>query len=408
MPVTQKAKLTETFVKKATYSKQQADSGAWPRDIWWDTELTGFGIRLYPTGRKVFIIEYRIDRRKRSKTIGAHGLLTVSQARDRARRDLVGLLDGIDPLSDRDESKAALTFEELAGIYLERHARPHKKSCRLDEERLRDGSRLMKAFGGKLARNITHSDVLRFHTDVGKSRKPIANALIRLLSVMFNKGIQWELLPDSHRNPAKGIKFFKEHSRERFVTKQELPRLIDSIEQVDNVYVRSMFWLYLLLGLRKEELKSCKWEQIDFERKELALPDTKGGNPHYLPLSDVAIEIFKGIPKLSGNPHVFVGRKEGRHVVNINKQWWAVRERAGLADVQIHDLRRTVGSWLAQKGNTLYLIGKVLNHADVKTTAIYARFQTDDIGEALEQHSKQIMGIAGKTDGRHKAGKITG
>jgi len=115
-------------------------------------------------------------------------------------------------------------------------------------------------------------------------------------------------------------------------------------------------------------------------------------------LSSEAITLLEGIPRLENNPYILAGNKEGQHLVNINKAWGRIRARANVDDVRLHDLRRTVGSWLAQSGNTLHLVGKILNHSNPATTKNYARFAQDHVREALEAHGKKIMGIAGKRD----------
>jgi integrase len=101
------------------------------------------------------------------------------------------------------------------------------------------------------------------------------------------------------------------------------------------------------------------------------------------------------IPRISGNPYIIVGKNEGAHLVNIDKPWQRVRKEAGIEDVRLHDLRRTVGSWLAQAGNSLHLIGRVLNHSNTATTAIYARFGQDHVKEALDRHAVQMISVAG-------------
>lgn len=388
----QVAKLTKTFIDGLTYGK----SGN-AKDIWWDSGLPGFGVRVYPSGKKAFVIEYRVNRRKRLKTIGAAGteLLTLDRGKERAKRDLYGLLDDIDPLRSRDQQREAGTFEELAAAYIERHAKPHNKTWKTDQYRL--STKINKRFGGLLVLSITHDDIATFHGDFGKKSPYEANRQVRLLSNVFNKAIKWGMVPDSFKNPATGIDYFKEEKRDRFVTPEELPRLMEEISKEASIYTKSALWLYLLMGMRKTELLSAKWEQIDFHRKELRLPDTKAGRAHYLPLTDAAIKVLEDIPRVSENPHVFVGARKGKHLVNIDKAWRRIRKDAGLEDVRIHDLRRTLGSWLAQSGNSLHLIGRILNHSNASTTQVYARFQQDNIRTALDQHGKQMMGIAGKS-----------
>ncbi len=158
---------------------------------------------------------------------------------------------------------------------------------------------------------------------------------------------------------------------------------------------RFAMWLYLLTGARKSELLKARWEDVDNNRAELRLVDTKAGRTHYIPLSAPALALLEQIPRVDGNPYILPGKREGAALVNIAKPWSRVRKAAGVEDVRLHDLRRTVGSWLAQAGNSLHLIGRVLNHSNQSTTAVYARFGEDHVRAALEQHGARIMGAAG-------------
>jgi integrase len=123
---------------------------------------------------------------------------------------------------------------------------------------------------------------------------------------------------------------------------------------------------------------------------------TKAGRVHYVPLSAPAMTILRELPRLGDNPYILPGHIHGRPIVNINRPWRRIRKAAGVEDVRLHDLRRTVGSWLAQSGNSLHLIGRVLNHSNQSTTAIYARFGQDHVRQALEEHAARLMGVAGK------------
>ncbi len=197
-------------------------------------------------------------------------------------------------------------------------------------------------------------------------------------------------------NPARGINRFKEYKRDRWVNPEEWPRLAQAIDTEPGVYVRMALWLYLLTGMRKTELLSAKWTDIDWQRQELRLGETKAGRIHYVPLSAPAMAILRDLPRIEGNPYILPGHMPGRPLRNINTPWERIRKAAGVEDVRLHDLRRTVGSWLAQSGNSLHLIGRVLNHSNQSTTAIYARFGQDHVRQALEEHAARIMGVAGK------------
>jgi len=152
----------------------------------------------------------------------------------------------------------------------------------------------------------------------------------------------------------------------------------------------------LLTGLRKSELLNSRCADVDWNHEELTIQDTKNGRPHHLPLSSAALALLRQLPRQEGNPFVFPGREDGKNLVNIDKAWRRIRTEAGVPDVRLHDLRRTVGSWLAQSGNSLHLIGRVLNHRTASTTQVYARFGNDQVRDALESLDQNILGVANK------------
>jgi integrase len=406
-------------------------------------ELPGFGVRLFPSGVKSFVVWYRTETgRKRLQTLGKYGVLTLQQARDLARRTLMQAKTGADPMEDRRKARRGQTVRELADMYLERHAKKHKKSWKEDERRLNKW--ILSSLGTRKVEDVTRSDVARLHGRIGKNAPYEANRVLALIAVMFGKAQEWGLVEEGLSNPAARVQTFKERSRDRWVTPAELPALVEAIEAEPSPYTRAAFKLYLLTGLRRSELLGLKWSDVDLDRRELRLADTKAGRPHNVPLSAPALEILREVPRQLGNAHVFPGDKPGRPMVNINKSWRRVRTRLWLAmnpdlaaeiqrraeaDVErrskhasrrpsmvearvislaqreanpedlirLHDLRRTVGSWLATSGASLTLIGKVLNHSNASTTQIYARLAEDAARTALEEHGDRIGPLLGLT-----------
>lgn len=364
------------------------------RDARWDEQIPGFGVRIYPSGRKVFILSYRASGRKRLLNLGPYGVLTLDQARDKAKKNIGRVVDGIDPLLERNRERKGQTVKALTEEYIERHAKPTKTTWRTDQNRI--DKYILPAFGRMLVKSLTKEDLKTWHQKIGVTTPYEANRNLALFSKIYNCGKEWGFVSETALNPAYGIKKCSEEERDRWVSPKELPELTKAIDKVENIYIRASFWLYLLAGLRKSELLRSKWEDIDLDRQEIRLPKTKAGKVHYIPLNDPAIKILQGLPRLEGNPHVFPGAKKGRPLVNIDKVWRKVRKEAKVEDVRLHDLRRTVGSWLAQSGNSLHLIGKVLGHTKASTTQVYARFAQDQVRKALESHGRQIMKIAGK------------
>ena len=362
------------------------------RDVRWDDLLPGFGVRVYPSGKKAFVLSYRVSGRKRMFTIGRYGVYTLKQAEDEARGYLQAISKGNDPLEEKERIARGETVKDLCEAYMERHAIPRKKSWKDDLGRI--NKYILPTWGNRKAASIKRSDMAAMHTKLGKAGHPYgANRILRLVSKMYDLARQWGYVPDDYLNPARDIELFKEYKRDRWVSEEELPKLMEAVDREENKYAQYAIWLFLLTGLRRSELLTAHWDYVDWNRKELRLPDTKAGRVHYVPLSEPAIALMRKIPRLNDNHYILPGQKEGGHLVNIDKAWNRIKKDAGVEDVRLHDLRRTVGSWMAQSGNSLHLIGKVLGHSNQSTTAIYARFGEDQVRNALEQHGKQIMGV---------------
>ncbi len=363
-----------------------------PEKVWdvrWDSELAGFGIRLYSGGKKSFVLSYRLMGQKKLMVIGGYGALTLDEARNIAKIKLAELIQGQNPAKDSNKLSKNKTMTDFSNQYIENYAKKHKKTWAEDQRRIEKN--ILPSLKNRAIKSITRNDILSIHNKMGATAPYEANRTLRLLSKMFELAKDWNYLDHSDGNPAKGIKLFKEEKRDRWLTHNELPQLIEAVDKEQNLYARIAIWLYLLTGVRKTELLTAKWSDIDFERKELRLSDTKAGRVHYVPLSEAAMDLLSRVPRLQDNPYIIPGHIAGKHLVNISKPWNRIRKAANLEDIRLHDLRRTVGSWLAQSGNSLHLIGKVLNHSNQSTTAVYARFAQDDVRNALEGHSKMLM-----------------
>lgn len=457
-------KLTKKLIDDAEYQGSTYANGTNARMVMWDTEVPGFGCRLLPSGKKVFILSYRAAGRKRQMTLGTYGVVTLDQARKLARSHLAQVeTAGADPLAEREQEAQGETVSDLCDAYLVRFAKPQKKTWPDDERRI--NKHILPKWGRLKARAVTTWDVATLHNAIGlKEGHPYeANRTVELISAIYNKAKLWGFVPRDFSNPAEGIDAFKEQKRDRWITAQELPHLARAINEEPNEVARHALWLYLLTGVRKTELLAARWEWIDWDRAELRLPDTKADRVHYVPLSGPAIALLRSMPRDTDNPYILPGRgprgmspeeqqQNPSHLINIQKPWDRVRTQATIArwredertaalidqlialrakqnhpntpkahigtvtlaeiraaadfplppaidDVRLHDLRRTVGSWLAQAGNSLHLIGRVLNHSNVSTTQVYARFGEDSVRSALEQHGARIMGAAGIATG---------
>jgi hypothetical protein len=211
---------------------------------------------------------------------------------------------------------------------------------------------------------------------------------------MFNVGRKLGLVPRDLRNPATEIERFPEVKRRRYVLPTEMPRLAAAINADVNEFAAHAIWLLLLTGIRRSEMLAAKWEDVNWKDRTLYVGKTKNGEPVLAPLSRPAIARLEQIPRIAGNPYIICGALPGKGLAYLDSMWRRVRAETGLRDLRIHDLRRTVGSWLVRDGASLHLVGAVLNHKDQKTTAGYAYFQTGDRQKALDRLGKRVMDSA--------------
>jgi integrase len=331
--------------------------------------------------------------------------MSLKDARTEAKDALARIAKGGDPLREKQAERAQLqragTVKAFATLYIERHAKPHRTGSWKEDER-RVEKYIVPHLGHRQLLDVRRTDVQSLHATIGTTAAVEANRVVQLLRSMFNKAAAWGHLPADAENPAimdragdRGVKAFKERSRERWVTRLEMPRLLRAISEEENVYVRAAFRLFLLVPLRRRELLRAEWRDIDFDAREWRVPKQKGGGSHTVPLSEPAIDVLRSLPRVLGNPHVFPGHRRGSHLTNINGNWTAVRARAGLEDITLHDLRRSVASWMASSGVSLQVIGQVLGHApgDLKATSIYARLQRDAAREALDAHAEALLAV---------------
>lgn len=225
-----------------------------------------------------------------------------------------------------------------------------------------------------------------------------------MLRKAFNLAPKWNIIDPTLPNPARGIERSPETNRKRWVRPEEVREIATAIDAEVNVYVRAAIWLYLLTGLRRSELLEAKWSDVDWGQRMLRLPQSKGPalrgvqEEELASLSGPALVLLQSVPREEKNPYILPGARKGRHLVNIAKPWGRIRKAAGVEDVRLHDLRRTVGSWMSQSKVDLNTIKSALRHASIATTLTYARLGADPAREAIEDYGQRVLAIAGKTE----------
>ncbi len=387
-------KITKTAIDGMKFEGASATA----RDLRWDDELPGFGVRVWPSGKKTFFLVYRHLGRQRYLSIGQHGVLTLHQARELGRAAKTRVLSGKDPLEERQARNHGKTFGDLAAEYLTRHA-AHKRSGKDDGYDL--AKHVLPYWKGRPLASIRRADVALLHSRISEGAPIRANRVIALLSSMMNLAKQWGYLGENAANPAQGIKRNKEQARRRQLNPEEIVRLLVEIEKEPHLFVRAALKFYLLTASRKTEVLRLKWADVDFSGRVVTLRDTKNGEPKPLPLTTHLETLLRGLPRIAKNPYVFCGHRKGKPLADVRSRWEEIREAAKLNDVWIHDLRRTVATWLLNAGTSFEMLGRILDHSDPKVTQRhYARFEVGAVTTTLEAHGERLQTLL---DGKGQA-----
>ena len=361
-------------------------------DYRWDEVLPGFGARVYPSGKKSFVVSYRLHGRKKIMVLGKYGVLTLDQARKKARAALVSAADGADPSSARQALRVAPTVADLADRYLEEHARPKKKTKSVEEDERMLAQRILPAIGTLKVMAVDRNDIATLHARLHETPY-LANRVLALLSKAFNLAETWGWR-DPGSNPCRHVDHYPERNRERHLSAEEISRLGEVLGEVEQERSAlpgaiAVVRLLLLTGCRLREIMHLRWEDVDFERSCLHLPDSKTGR-RTVHIGSAALDVLTHIEREKGNPWVIRGARRGQHLVNPTKPWHRIRERAGLSDVRLHDLRHTYASFGAGAGFSLLLIGKMLGHRNASTTQRYAHLAASPVRQAVEAVGSDI------------------
>ncbi len=342
---------------KLNFTKAAIERLPLPANGWqyhYDTKARGLAIGVSHTGAKSFVVYRKVSGRPERITLGRYPDLTIEQARGKAAEVNAAIAKGENPADKRRLARSEMTLGELFSEYLERYAKVHKKTWQKDVSMFR---LYLSSWANRKLSTIRKTDVGALHTRVGKEHGRYgANRMLELLQVMFNKAMEWGW---DGPNPAKGIKVFQEKPRDRFLQADELPRFFQALAEEPNDTIRDYILLSLLTGGRRGNVLAMRWADISLERAEWRIPETKNGTPQTVALCPEAGQILASRPR--EGDYVFPGPGKRGHLVEPKKGWTRILKRAGIQDLRIHDLRRTLGSWQAKTGASLTIIGKSLN-----------------------------------------------
>ena len=370
--------------------------------VFWDRELSGFGVRVYPSGSKIYLVQTRARGKSRRLTVGRHGLISADQARRKAAQIIAEIKAGNEPALVNGASRrdAGPTVAKVAERFMREHVAVRckpttAKNCRTILDR-----HLLPALGNVHLGQIGREQVATLQYSLHET-PVMANKVVDMLSRLFNMAELWGVAPDGG-NPCRFVRKYKEHPRERFLSEEEfrrLGRVLDEIKAEGRYRpgIVAALRLLMLTGCRRNEILTLRWEDVDLDAGELHLRDAKTG-ARSVALSPSARRVLEDLPRLSENPWVIAGAKPGGRLRNLNNAWFVIRARAGLDDVRIHDLRHSFASRALALGESLPMIGKLLGHRKVQTTARYAHLERDSVKASAARVAESLRAdLAGET-----------
>ncbi len=364
-------------LKFRTISKRTVDAlSVENRDaVFWDDRIPGFGVRVYPSGAKVYVVQTRRKGRSHRVTLGRHGVITADEARKKAATTLNRIRSGEDPV-ERD----AVTVAELAARYLEEHVDMRCKESTRKMYRSVVERFIVPSYGKMAVEDVERKHIDELHRDL-RHIPYQANRALEIGNSLFNFAEEWKLRTGG--NPCKYVRKYQEKKRERFLTEAEFRHLGAVLNEMEaegrlTAYPAAAIRLLMLTGCRRNEIVELQWKHVDLEAGELRLADSKTG-ARLVPLSPAAARVLAELPRIEGNPWVIPGTKPGRRLADLNHYWDRVRAEADLEDVRIHDLRHSFASRALALGESLSMIGKLLGHNKIETTSRYAHLARDSI-----------------------------
>ncbi|MCY4485599.1 MAG: site-specific integrase [Deltaproteobacteria bacterium] len=366
-------------LKYRTISKRTVD--ALPVEdreaVFWDDKLPGFGVRVYPSGSKVYVVQTRHRSKSRRVTLGRHGVLTADGARREAALAISRIKSGQEPV---EKAPGTVTVAELAARYLREHVEVRCKESTQRMYRSVVERFIVPAYGHVAVEEVEQQHIAKLHFEL-RGIPYQANRALEIGVKLFNLAEEWRLRTGG--NPCRFVRKYRETKRERFLTDAEFRRLGEVLEEMEAegrlpAHPAAAIRLLMLTGCRRNEIVELEWKDVDLGAGELRLRDSKSG-ARLVPLSPAAARVLAELPRVEGNPWVIPGTKRGRHLADLNHYWERVRERAELEEVRLHDLRHSFASRALALGESLSMIGKLLGHNKIDTTSRYAHLARDSI-----------------------------
>jgi integrase len=362
-------------------------------------------LEVRASGGKTYYQRYTDERgRERQYKIGPADVLTLRQAKRKAKQIKAQAILGGDPQRERQERRSIPTLRSFVEERYLPFVQTYKRSWQTDEIVLRVHAlpRLGHLFLDEITTQRITEIIAAMQSD-GYAPGTVGRVIV-ILRYLFNLVGKWNVVRGLE-NPASGIPVPADVQRNRFLDKDETKRLVAALVGDQNQVAAKAILLLLLTGARRNEITHARWEHVDLKASTLFVPLSKSGKPRYVFLNAAAVNVFRSIPRLPGNPYVFPSPVTGRPSASLHFPWNRIRIKAGLDDLRLHDLRHSFASALVNDGRELYTVQRLLGHANAKATQRYAHLKQETLAEAaetmgtlvspiLEETSKSLRGCA--------------
>ncbi len=349
-----------------------------------DQRQRGLVLEVRCSGGKTYYQRYTDERgRERQFKIGPADVISLAQARRKGRQILAEALLGPDPLTKRRELRAIPRLAAFAAEKYLPYVKTYKRTWQTDETILR--LHILPRFGNRPLDELSTaelSELINTMREEGYAPGTI-NRVIVIVRYLYNLARKWKT-PGAEENPAAGLSAGPDVKRSRYLSDDEVKHLVDALEVDENQSAAQAILLILLTGARRNEVTQAKWEYVDWERKILLVPRAKSGKPRTIALNASAMSQLRRLSAAATNEYIFPSPVTGRPPASLFFPWRRIRERAGLPDVRIHDLRHSFASFLVNRGISLYIVQGLLGHAHARTTERYAHLAPQTVAEAAE------------------------
>jgi len=380
-------KNTVRFIKKVVESLPIPEKGK--RAYYWDSEVRGLCLDITSNGHRTFYFKRTVNYKRQQLLIGRYPEISIDEARAKTLELANRIAKGEDPMLTKRRGKEELNFGELLAAYIEGHARLRCLACKEIEAVFR---RYLSDWKERKLSSIKVTDVQeRINKIAQENGRVPANHTLTYARAAVNWCIKSGLTECA--NPWTQVKKFKTQARERFLLPDEMGRFLSALEELPNEHgIRDYIYLSLYTGARRSNVLAMRWDQIDFDLAIWRIPRTKNGDSQILPLTTAALKILK-CRNDNGPASEWVfpsDTSETGHLMEPKKGWHAVLKAAKITDLRLHDLRRTLGSYMAIGNQSLQVIGKVLGHKSPAATQIYSRLTNAPLLHAMEQAQKDM------------------